>query len=379
MNRGNFSLWYNKFIPLSNFGDCKMCDQKGDDKNPVTFYCQQYNNTSKDLIVEILNRKHIAQAQFCGSFSSKYEMVVFKAKLQSPLITGIGESHPHEVSMVFDHNMGIPYVPASGIKGIVRFAHTLGLLDVVPDEKIKKDKDGNAFFDDEADWTNISELFGTQGARGRLLFLDAYPEKAPDLHVDIMNPHYGKYYSYDQNETPPGDYLDPNPIKFLTVSIGTVFVFRALVDKNCGELLESVKAALRKALTEEGVGAKTAVGYGRFETLIEEESKSVLEFTKEENERQARKAEEAIAAAEVKRRENLTEDDIMVEEIVAHRNDMSQIHVLVKKCIDGSFQRPVYEVLKETLTNLGEWKPAGSRQRKQKMRIRNEKIEAKLS
>jgi CRISPR-associated protein Cmr6 len=378
MNRGNFSLWYNKFIPLNNFGACKACDQNGDDKNSVTHYCQQYNNTSKDLIAKLLHRKHIDLAQFCGSFSKKYETVVFKAKLQSPLITGIGESHPNEVSMVFDHNMGIPYIPASGIKGIVRFAHTLGLVDDLPDEMIKRDKDGNSFFDDEEDWTNIPELFGAQGKRGCLIFLDAYPEKVPELHLDIMNPHYGKYYSADQNETPPGDYLDPNPIKFLTVSKNTEFIFRALVDNKHVELIDHVKTAFRRALTLEGVGAKTAVGYGVFEALLEEESNSVLAFIKEENERQARKMEEAIAIAEDERRKGLTEDDIMVEEIAALGNDRSQIPPLVKKCLDGNFQRHVYEVLKEKLTTLGEWKPAGSRQRKQKMKNRNAKIEKKL-
>jgi len=31
--------------------------------------------------------------------------------------------------MTFDHNLGIPYIPASSIKGIVRFAHTLDLIE----------------------------------------------------------------------------------------------------------------------------------------------------------------------------------------------------------------------------------------------------------
>src|SRR5690606_17233443 len=84
--------------------------------------------------------------------------------------------------------------------------------------------------------------------------------KIPDLHVDIMNPHYEKYYSDD---SPPADYLDPVPVQFLTVTKGTTFVFRAIVRGN-DDLKEPVINAFYKALTDQGFGAKTAVGYGRF-------------------------------------------------------------------------------------------------------------------
>ncbi|MBW2096694.1 MAG: type III-B CRISPR module RAMP protein Cmr6 [Deltaproteobacteria bacterium] len=272
MNRGNFGLWYNKLVPLNDFHECNASDAKGDENKAVTYYEQQYGNTVKGAAVrEFLDEKHSAQTGFCAALSARYEIVTIRAELISPLVTGIGESHPHEVSMVFDHNMGIPYIPASGVKGIVRFAHTLSLLANLPEEKVKRDKDGKKVFDDEADWTDIPELFGThkkrEEKRGKVVFLDAYPEKVPDLYVDIMNPHYGQYYSDDTNKQPPGDYLDPKPIKFLTVARGTVFVFRALVDREITGLVDKVKVAFNKALTEEGVGAKTAVGYGYFDIL----------------------------------------------------------------------------------------------------------------
>lgn len=271
MTGGNFGLWYNKFIPISNFDACKASDERGDKDNAVKYYHDKYKQFQKDTINKILDKKHLDQSDFCSILSPQYEIVIFKAKLKTPLITGIGETHPHEVSMVFDHNMGIPYIPASGIKGIVRFTHTLDLIDKIPDGKLViRDKDGKPcppHFNDEEDWTNIPTLFGTQAQRGSVVFLDAYPENVPDLHIDIMNPHYGDYYSDDKNKTPPADYLNPVPIKFLTVAKDTVFVFRALVDKGQSELIDRAKAAFKKALTEEGVGAKTAVGYGRFEIM----------------------------------------------------------------------------------------------------------------
>lgn len=271
MSKGNFGLWFNKLIPISNFDFCKASDKRGNENNTVSCYHDEYNRIYKDTINRFLTEKHRNQQGFCSASSSRYELVISKAKLKTPLITGIGESHPHEVSMVFDHNLGIPYIPASGIKGIVRFAHTLGLLADIPQDEMKTDINGKEYFEDEKDWTYIPQIFGTQGERGSVIFLDAYSEKVPDIHVDIMNPHYGKYYS---DESPPADYLDPNPLKFLTVAKDTVFIFRALVDKKIAGLVEKVKSAFKKALTEEGVGAKTAVGYGIFE-LIDAKSQGV--------------------------------------------------------------------------------------------------------
>jgi CRISPR-associated protein Cmr6 len=145
----------------------------------VSYYEKKYRGLRKDDIKNLIDKKHAEQSEFCESFSSKYGHITITARLKTPLITGIGETHPHEVSMVFDHNMGIPYIPASGIKGIVRFAHTLSLIDNIPDGKlIERDKDDrpcSPHFNDEENWTGVPQLFGTQGQRGSVIFLDAYP------------------------------------------------------------------------------------------------------------------------------------------------------------------------------------------------------------
>lgn len=390
---GNFGLWYNKFIPISNFDACKASDEKGNKDNAVRYYHDKYNKIRKDTINKLLDKKHFDQANFCNALSFKYETVILKAKLKSPLITGIGETHPHEISMVFDHNLGIPYIPASGIKGIVRFAHTLSLLfdkDGNFTDKYIEEEKGKEVIKENNEKTSIPQLFGTQEKRGRVIFLDVYPEKMPDLHIDIMNPHYGDYYSDDKHKTPPGDYLNPVPIKFLTVAKDTVFMFRALVDKDGAGLPEKVKGALRKALTEEGVGAKTAVGYGLFDQLKEEESDSVIESIKKKEEKKASDAEEAIAKAEAERLKNMTEEEIMkekiaklqnemIEEIAKLQNDSNQISLLVKRCMSSNFKNFVYKGLKEKLEELGQWKPGGSKQRKIKMQKRNTEIESKIN
>lgn len=273
---GNFGLWYNKYVPLQE-GSLKPADDrdKKDDRNKdpraVEYYAKRYGlMMGKSTAASLLKQKHTAFDDYCHSFpAEKYDVIALRAELISPLVTGIGESHPHEVSMVFDHNLGIPYIPASGVKGIVRFAHTLslwksGLVQALPEKLVEQDKETKKIiaFDDD-NWEEISLPFGNQKHRGTVFFLDAYPEDVPALRLDIMNPHYGDYYANKEGKIPPADYLSPNPIKFLTVSPGAVFIFRAVVIKE-GSLLDKVRSAFVRALVEEGVGAKTALGYGRF-------------------------------------------------------------------------------------------------------------------
>jgi len=292
--KGNFGLWFNKLIPLNNANACKPCDKNENDKEAIPFYKSEYDSLIRNnsVLPKLLEKKHDAQNDFCQNFEKiSYETIVIRAELKSPLITGIGQAHPNEVGMVFDHTLGIPYIPAASIKGIVRFAHTLGLID---------SKDADTFIngeelDETIGKTRIPDLFGgnlkkngkkekIEMHKGKVIFLDAYPAKTPQLHIDIMNPHYGAYYSDEQGLTPPADYLEPKPIKFLTVKPGTTFIFRALTPAN-KDLKKYLFEAYKSALHDEGVGAKTAVGYGRFEILAENKSEQMLTQTAADNQK----------------------------------------------------------------------------------------------
>lgn len=267
---GNFSLWFNKLIPVNEAENFKACDDRGSTKNVVAFYKSMYDRMRQcSVLKNLLLKKHEAQSHFCRHYESAgFNTLEIKAKLISPLITGIGRTHPSEAGMTFDHTLGIPYLPANGIKGLVRLGHILNLM---------KDPEKAALLisgddlDDTHPESNIPDLFGgdrdsgddSTTFRGRAVFLDAYPEKVPSLKVDIMNPHYGEYYGDEQGVKPPGDYLSPVPVQFLTVPEGETFVFRAILTKD-ERLNSAVSEAFFIALREQGFGAKTAVGYGRF-------------------------------------------------------------------------------------------------------------------
>jgi CRISPR-associated protein Cmr6 len=123
----------------------------------------------------------------------------------------------------------------------------------------------------------LIDLFGTTEEKGSAIFFDALPVPLEDtgekieglprklesgnglldiFDLDIMNPHYGPYY---QNGEPPGDWHNPVPVIFLVVREGIPFIFGV-----GGKKTGAAENILKLALKHHGVGAKTALGYGRF-------------------------------------------------------------------------------------------------------------------
>ena len=219
-----------------------------------------------------------------------------RARLTSPFVSGLGSGHPTETGMILDRNTGMPFIPASAIKGVLRLAHAVNIsrseqardwirTGVVDDKgRFKPTPDGTQLELSDRE-PSLRKYFGdtdtgaADGVRGQLVFLDAFPESVPSLKTDIMNPHFHKYYGENQ---PPVDCEDPIPVKFLSVESGTVFVFRVLaaplaqpgkmeaqpVEREFGPEDEvRVRAMFTAAFDELGFGGKTSVGYGRFQDL----------------------------------------------------------------------------------------------------------------
>jgi CRISPR-associated protein Cmr6 len=243
-------------------------------------------------------------------------------KTASRLVVGLGAGHVLETSLTLHHIFGIPYIPASALKGVVRMVSFWGIaenLNKKSDNEIEKLQEH--LYDDEISGSDSEEilkhklLFGTQNFKGLLVFLDAYPEIQDNknnqnnntnqkdegiFELDVMTPHYQGYYTKNQV---PGDWENPNPIIFLTVKKGITFCFNVLFDKYRAEEIlrddefpkkvkeiikewidnlsklsvgaeetlrddefpKNVKKWLEAALTKFGIGAKTRLGYGIFD------------------------------------------------------------------------------------------------------------------
>ena len=197
----------------------------------------------------------------------------------SRLIIGIGSASVFEVGITLHHIYGIPYIPASAIKGVTRSWMILSQFEG-EEGKALADKEFCDIFGCPSEWKDEKKekyeswykqnpkCNGDSGERqGNIVFFDAFPTMPPKVEEDVMNVHYPDYY---RGEKPPTDDQSPTPIPFLTVAAGTPFQFILGVNvqeegSEVGAFLSKASNLLQSALTQHGIGAKTAVGYGYFQ------------------------------------------------------------------------------------------------------------------
>lgn len=186
--------------------------------------------------------------------------ISFEMETMDRLVTGISYPHPLENSLAWHHTLGVPFLPGSSIKGVLRsWLESWKTIDQeVIDRVFGKDKPAPQV--------------------GTALFFDAIPVGRVKCQADIMTPHFQTYYSQDGNakvkketkkgsnkkERFPTEHSIPIPIPFLTVAPGQKFLF-FIAPRNAAETLdiEQIRSWLEEALKTIGFGAKTAIGYGR--------------------------------------------------------------------------------------------------------------------
>ncbi len=228
--------------------------------------------------------KALAERQYAMAAVSA-NLLRLEAQATAPFTTGLGNEHPLENGFAFLNPYGLPYLPGSGVKGVLReAARELASGDWNETHGWNKEK------------THIIDaLFGleskdgdTEHVRGALSFWDVIPQiKGDSLMVEIMTPHQSHYYQQKRDHkagdsTTPHDSGQPNPISFLTVPPGSGFTFFVTCDtkhlarlapemtktdpesgKPCWQIL--MTDAFEHAFQWLGFGAKTAVGYGAME------------------------------------------------------------------------------------------------------------------
>ena len=209
----------------------------------------------------------------------KDQGLVIEAQAVAPFTTGLGNEHPTENGFAFLNPYGLPYLPGSGVKGVLRQAARelasgeWGERHGWSEEKIfSLSRDGNA----PVKLSLLDILFGKESKegdkehiRGVLTFWDVIPQiKGDKLAVEIMTPHQRHYYQEDRS---PHESGKPIPISFLTVPPRSSFTFhvqchQALLQYTAPALENQwqalLQAAFHHAFSWLGFGAKTAVGYG---------------------------------------------------------------------------------------------------------------------
>ena len=292
----NFHLLLNKWPAVNKEGvEIPKLSMKGKDKNQI----ERWHSRRKDGGLEgfdfskginyqaICARQHEHAAAFCAEIC---EPLVLSPDYR--LVVGLGNPSIYETSMTLHHVYGFPYIPATGIKGALRNYVINNYFELSKEERtrIKQEDWGTEKEHRALQKVWFCQMFGCPPGSGRknrkgeptsyigdIVFFDAYPTQAPNIDMDVMTVHYPDYYG-DKN-LPPADWQSPNPIPFLTVKDSPTrknkFQFIIGLRKgakvemedfsgNESSLLNLTKTLLVDALTNHGIGAKTAVGYGYF-------------------------------------------------------------------------------------------------------------------
>ncbi len=193
----------------------------------------------------------------------------------SPFLTGIGISHPLENGFLWHPVYPCPYVPGSSLKGLLR-----AWFETSPsiDEQEKRSLLKVLFGSDHKDPRQAQMDF----TNGGLVFFDALPVSDWQIQIQMLTPHVGKYYEQgrerpDQVETLPADWHLPVPVPFMAlnkISFLVGFAPSSTGEKLDEGLLRLIRSHLEVALSSLGMGAKTALGYGRFQ-LDEKETEKL--------------------------------------------------------------------------------------------------------
>jgi CRISPR-associated protein Cmr6 len=247
--------------------------------------------------VRALSARHRA----LGEAVPTHRLLRIEATAIAPFTTGLGNEHPLENGFAFLNPYGLPYLPGSGVKGVLRQAarelaggqwgDSKGWSEE-PRYEIRVSEDSDQ---PPLRLTMLDVLFGRETKpgeqehfRGALYFWDVIPEIEGDsLLVEIMTPHYTHYYQQKVGPgaqmTPPHDSGQPNPICFLTVPPGSRFLFQVICDTlhlertapdlaKDGHWKQLIEAAFEHAFRWLGFGAKTAVGYGAMRRAVPQQA-----------------------------------------------------------------------------------------------------------
>ncbi len=226
-----------------------------------------------------------------------YPLKQFELRTLYPgLLSGTGYMHETglkqeiKIGFYFDHSTGLPVLPGHSVKGVLRSvfpgskndelsqARAGYILCLLTDLLTQEGKQESADSLQEKDIAWVRKLeknifegdafqskLGGKNPKIRDVFLDAMIFKADEnnkiIGFDFITPHGRELWK------------NPVPLPFIKVLPGVHWQFSFFLDDieidGISISAETKKKLFKKILLEQGAGAKTNVGYGRFEEVAE--------------------------------------------------------------------------------------------------------------
>ncbi len=182
-----------------------------------------------------------------GLKSLRPKTLFARATVAGRLVVGLGQESVLETSVTLHRVWGVPYLPGSALKGLAGRAARERL-----DPPWNPGEEGGPY----------SVVFGRLEDAGFVTFHDALwipVGDAPPLDADVLTVHHPDYYG--GKDALPVEWDEPNPVAFATCR-GT---YEIALTGPAG-WVEKAMEILLLALEQDGLGAKTGQGYGRFAT-----------------------------------------------------------------------------------------------------------------
>jgi len=224
---------------------------------------------------------------------------LLRSRQISRLLVNLGGSALENGGMCLDRLSGLPFIPGSAVKGIARREAllTARVADSLEDRAAWIANIAENFGWGPDDWSDrgdfaqssgddwptvraqtrtlIAEAFGIEpkalpaAYRGRVYFLPAFPETSPAVVPDIVTCHHPDYYTSIVTDVVALDIEEPRPVVFPAVEKGAAWIFPIHIPAGTGgaEVRLEECAKFLEAGLRQGIGAKTAAGYGRFESV----------------------------------------------------------------------------------------------------------------
>ncbi len=180
-----------------------------------------------------------------ASFYSMFINICYKPETRLMIGTGAESPYSSTLLMTFHQVYGVPYLPATAIKGCFR----------------------NYCEQESPKGIDVEKLLGSESnesykSKGCLVFFDVFPTQFT-LDFDVMTPHNTEYYA-KKGGVFANDMGRKTPLHIPCVTRESIFnIYFACTDnEEWKEHSLNIKNSLISALTEYGIGAKTAYGYG---------------------------------------------------------------------------------------------------------------------
>ena len=246
----------NASLLITKYAEVKTEAEKEDSKKIAEYSCKG-KIRSRDMM----------------RFSSlpKAEMVAMK--LMGSLIVDQSGGVQENANLCLHPHFGFPTIPGSAVKGAARHYVWEQWREGIDEKKQDAAKEkaidlieifGFPTGDKKLDeWSNEHLDHSTDQA-GKIAFFAAIPYGSAPLEVDVLTCHHMDYYM--GNKERATDDENPNPQFFPIVKAGATFEFVVCpTQRGTEELAKKALGYLKSSLETNGIGAKTAAGYGWFE------------------------------------------------------------------------------------------------------------------